>query len=177
MLGLPVPPPPPSVPAVEPDTRGATTIREQLDKHRTQATCKSCHAHIDPAGFALENFDVFGGWRDNYRGLGDGQKVTGFGKNGQPFAFHAAAKVDSSGILPDGRPFKDVRDLKNLILKDERQVARNLVRQLVVYGTGAPVRFGDRPAVEAILDRARPTSYGVKSLIQALVESELFRSK
>ena len=75
ILGQPVPPPPPSVPAVEPDIRGATTIREQLAKHRTQATCSACHAKIDPPGFALESFDVFGGWRDHYRALGDGQKV------------------------------------------------------------------------------------------------------
>ena len=75
ILGQPVPPPPPAVPAVEPDIRGATTIREQLDKHRTQATCSACHARIDPPGFALESFDVFGGWRDHYRALGDGEKV------------------------------------------------------------------------------------------------------
>lgn len=177
ILGQTVPPPPPSVPAVEPDIRGATTIREQLEKHRTQATCKSCHAKIDPAGFALESFDVFGGWRDRYRALGEGEAVPGFGKNGQPFSFHKAQPVDSSGVLPDGRHFSDVRDLKRLLLQDERQVARNLVRQLVIYSTGAPVGFGDRPKVESILDRAKPEGYGVKSLIHGIIESELFRSK
>src|SRR5262249_12579340 len=72
ILGQPPPPPPPSVPAVEPDTRGATTIRAQLDKHRTLQTCAACHAKIDPAGFALENFDVMGGRRDRYRALTEG---------------------------------------------------------------------------------------------------------
>jgi hypothetical protein len=177
ILGKPVPPPPASVPAVEPDTRGATTIRQQLDKHRTQASCNVCHAKIDPAGFALENFDVFGGWRDRYRALGEGEKAPGIGKNGQRFAFRYAQPVDPSGSLPDGRRFQDVRELKRLLLADERQIARNLAGQLIVFATGAPVRFGDRPKVEAILDRAASKGYGVKSLIQFIVESDLFRNK
>jgi len=177
ILGKIVPPPPPNLPAIDPDTRGATTIREQLDKHRTQATCRSCHAMIDPPGFALESFDVFGGWRDHYRALGEGQRVSGYGKNGQPFAFHTAKPVDCSGALQDGRAFQDVRDLKHLLLQDERQIARNLVQQLVTYSTGAPVRFADRPKIEAVLDRAKPGGYGVKSLIHAIIQSELFRNK
>jgi hypothetical protein len=177
ILGQPVPPPPPNIPAVEPDTRGAVTIRQQLDKHRSDATCKSCHAKIDPPGFALENFDVCGGWRDRYRALGDGEKVPGRGKNGQAFAFHAAQPVDASGTLPDGRPFQNIKDFKRLLAKDERQVARNLVRQFITYGTGAPVSFGDRLKVEAILDQAKPSDYGVRSLLQSVVESELFRNK
>lgn len=177
ILGQPVPPPPPTVPAIEPDTRGATTIREQLNKHRTDPSCNSCHAKIDPAGFALENFDVFGGWRDRYRALGPGEKVQGRGKNGLAFDFHLAQPVDATGVLPDGRKFQDVRELKRLLVKDERQIARNLVRQLVTYATGAPVRFGDRPDVEAILDRTSANGYGVQSLIYAIVESELFRNK
>ncbi|HYE17590.1 MAG TPA: DUF1592 domain-containing protein [Tepidisphaeraceae bacterium] len=178
ILGMEVPPPPPSVPAVEPDTRGATTIREQLDKHRSLASCNGCHVKIDPAGFALENFDVMGGWQDRYRALGDGKNATpGIGKNGQKFTFHAGPKVDATGDLPDGRKFADVQGLKKLLVDDERQVARNLVRQLVVYATGAPVRFGDRDRVEAILDRAANGGYGVKSLIREIVLSELFLKK
>jgi len=177
ILGKTVPPPPASVPAVEPDTRGATTIRAQLDQHRTQPSCNVCHAKIDPAGFALENFDVFGGWRDQYRALGEGEKASGIGKNGQRFAFRYVQPVDASGVLPDGRRFRDVRELKRLLLTDERQIARNLAGQLIVFATGAPVRFGDRPKLEAILDRAEPSGYGVRSLIQAIIESELFRNK
>jgi hypothetical protein len=85
--------------------------------------------------------------------------------------------VDPSGQLPDGRAFKDVRDLKRLLLQDERQIARNLVRQLVTYSTAAPVRFGDRSTVEAILDKTKPGGYGIKSLIHGVIENELFRSK
>jgi hypothetical protein len=177
ILGVPVPPPPPSVPAVEPDIRGATTIREQLAKHRTQATCRSCHTKIDPPGFALESFDVFGGWRDHYRAIGGSEHAAGFGKNGQPFTFAPGKPVDASGDLADGKHFDDVRGLKHVLLQNERQIARNLVRQLVTYSTGAPVKFGDRPKVEAILDRAKPTGYGVKSLVHAIIDSELFRNK
>ncbi len=177
IIGKPPPPPPPSVPAIEPDIRGATTIREQLDKHRSVPECAGCHARIDPAGFALENFDVFGGWRRNYRAVGDGEPVPGFGKNGQPFTFHYAQPVEANGVLPGGEAFRDVRELKRLLVADERQLARNLVRQLATYGTGAPVRFGDRAEIERILDRAKADGYGVRSLIHGIVQSEVFRWK
>src|SRR5262249_48933689 len=137
ILGMPPPPPPPSVPAVEPDTRGATTIRAQLDRHRTLQTCAACHARIDPAGFALENFDVMGGWRDRYRAIAEGPQAPGIGHNGQKFTFCDGPTVDASGTLPDGRTFGDIRALKRLLMNDERQLARNLTRQLVVYATGA----------------------------------------
>jgi mono/diheme cytochrome c family protein len=177
ILGMPPPPPPPSVPAVEPDTRGATTIRAQLDKHRTQQSCAACHAKIDPAGFALENFDVMGGWRDRYRAISEGPPEPGIGHNGQKFAFHPGAPVDAGATLPDGRTFGDIRELKRLLADDEEQVARNLTRQLVVYATGAPVRFGDRPHIERILDRARPGHFGVRTLIHEIVQSDLFLNK
>ncbi|HEX4946993.1 MAG TPA: DUF1592 domain-containing protein [Blastocatellia bacterium] len=177
ILGKPIPPPPPGTPAVEPDIRGATTLRQQLEKHRTNASCNACHAKMDPAGFALENFDVFGAWRDKYRALAEGEKAPGIGKNGQKFAFRYIQPVDASGSLPDGRSFKDIRALKRLLLEDERQIARNLTNQLLVFATGAPVQFADRPKVEAILDRAATKNYGVKSLIQLIIESDIFRSK
>src|SRR5262249_54828809 len=79
LLGNPPPPPPASVPAVEPDIRGATTIRDQLARHRTQPSCNACHRNIDPAGFALESFDVMGAWRERYRSVGEGERVKGFG--------------------------------------------------------------------------------------------------
>jgi mono/diheme cytochrome c family protein len=177
ILGRPVPPPPPGVPAIEPDIRGAVTLRQQLEKHRSQQSCNVCHAKIDPAGFALESFDVMGGWRDRYRADGEGKPDVGIGKGGQKFTFHSALPVDPSGELPDGRKFADVRDLKRLLLADEPQVARNLVRQLAVYATGAPIRFSDRPEIETILERTRADQYGVRSLIRELVQSRLFREK
>ena len=177
IVGKPPPPPPSSVPAIEPDTLGAKTIRQQLDAHRQQQACAACHAKIDPAGFALENFDVLGGWRERYRALGDGEKVPGFGKNGQPFTFHWALPVDASGVMPDGRSFADIRQLKRLLLDDQDQIARNLARQLTIYATGAPIRFGDRPAIEQALAQTRDSKYGVRSLVHAIVQSELFLTK
>lgn len=178
LIGKPPPPPPPSVPAVEPDIRGAATIRQQLEKHRTLENCASCHVKIDPPGFALESFDVMGGFRERYRAMGEpAQAAPGIGRGGQKFAFHLALPVDSSGETPEGKPFADVREFKRRLLEDEAQIARNLVRQLVVYATGAPVRFSDRAAVEAILGRARTGGYGVRTLVHELVQSELFRRK
>ena len=177
ILGQKPPPPPPSVPAVEPDIRGAVTIRQQLEQHRTLESCSACHTRIDPAGFALENFDVMGGWRDRYRATGNGTPEQGFAKSGQKFAFHYALPVDATGELPDGRKFSDVRELKQLLLSDEKQIARNLVRQLATYATGAPVRFADRAQMDAIMEAASTSHYGVRSLVHELVQSDLFRSK
>src|SRR6185295_15472775 len=177
ILGLQTPPPPPTVEAVEPDIRGAVTIRQQLEKHRTNASCAACHSKMDPPGFALESFDVMGGFRQRYRAVSD--KVTpvkGFGVNGQAFKFHYALPVDSAGELPDGRPFKDVREFKKLLLQDEAPIARNLVRQLTIFATGAPVRFSDRAEIERILDETRGSQFGVRGIVHAIVQSKLFQN-
>ena len=99
------------------------------------------------------------------------------GKGGQKFTFHAALPVDASGQLPDGRPFQDIREFKQRLLTDEAQIARNLARQLTVYATGAPIRFGDRARIEALLQRARARNYGVRTLVHEVVQSDLFRKK
>jgi hypothetical protein len=178
ILGQSVPPPPSGVPAVDPDTRGAVTIRQQLDKHRADASCAACHNNIDPQGFALENFDVMGGWRDRYRGdAKDKIPELGQGKNGWPFEFHYSLPVESQGQLSDGRKFNNVQEFKQLILQDEAQIARNLARHLAVYATGAPIRFGDRATVEQILEKTKTDQYGVRSLVHAIVESDLFLNK
>jgi hypothetical protein len=178
LLGKPSPPPPP-VPAVEPDLRGTTTIREQLAKHRDQASCAACHSKIDPPGFALESFDVMGGFRDRYRAVAGPKddRPPGRGMNGQPFGHKPGPPVDATGELPDGRRFADVKEFKKLLLTDEEQIARNLVHQLVVSATGAPVGFADRPEVEAMLKRTAADGYGVRSLVHAVVQSELFLTK
>jgi hypothetical protein len=119
-----------------------------------------------------------GAWRDRYRGVAEDKPgEPGRGKNGQPFEWHFGLPVDAAGQLPDGRPFHDIREFKRLVLESEQLVARNLVRQLATYATGAPVRFGDRAAVEDILRVTAPGGHGVRSLVHALVQSELFRSK
>jgi hypothetical protein len=177
ILGQKPPPPPPSVPAVEPDIRGAVTIRQQLEKHRTLESCAACHAKIDPAGFALENFDVMGGWRERYRSEAGGELAQGIAKSGQKFAFHYAMPVDASGELPDGRKFRDIREFKQLLLDNEEQLARNLAQQLIVYATGAPIRFSDRPAIGKILANSQAECYGVRTLVHEIVQSELFLEK
>jgi hypothetical protein len=177
ILGQKPPPPPPNLPAVEPDIRGAVTIRQQLEKHRTLESCNTCHAKMDPPGFALENFDVMGGWRERYRSESGGELAQGIAKSGQKFAFHYALPVDATGELPDGRKFKDIREFKQLLLDNEKQLARNLARQLAIYATGAPIRFADRPQIEAILERASSSHYGLRSLIHELIQSDLFLKK
>jgi hypothetical protein len=133
---------------------------------------------MDPPGFALESFDVMGAFRERYRAVSnDIPPVKGYGMNGQKLEFHWGLPVDSAGELPDGRSFKDVRDFKKLLLKDETALARNLVRQLSVFATGAPVGFTDRPEIEPILARAKAREFGVRTLIEELIQSPLFQSK
>jgi hypothetical protein len=121
--------------------------------------------------------------------MGDGVPEKGLAKSGQKFAFHYALPVDASGELPRNGgivKFADIRDFKRLLLDDEKQVARNLARQLAVYATGAPVRFSDRAQIEQVLENAergtpnaeRTTNhYGVRSLIHGVVQSDLFLNK
>ena len=177
ILGLETPPPPP-VPAIEPDIRGAVTIRQQLDRHRSDPTCASCHTKMDPPGFALESFDVMGAWRDRYRAVSEDVKpAPGVGMNGQRFVFHYALPVDCAGELPDQRKFADVRELKKMLLEEEVSIARNLARQLTIYATGAPVRFSDRDQIEQLLIRTADREYGVRGLIMEIVQSDLFQTK
>ncbi len=177
ILGYETPPPPP-VPAVEPDIRGAVTIRQQIEAHRADASCASCHARMDPPGLALESFDVMGAWRDRYRAVNDqvpGEK--GIGLDGQRFKFHYALPVDASGELLDGRQFDDVRQLKKMLIEDEATIARNVVKQLMIYASGAPIGFADRQEIEAILARTRTGNYGVRSIVHEIVQCKLFQYK
>ena len=178
IMGLEIPPPPSGVAAVEPDIRGAKTIREQLALHRADQSCNVCHVKFDPVGFALESFDVAGGWRNRYRSVGeDGDAVDGIGKNGHAFKFRLAQMVDCSGKMADGRTFAGIGELKRLLVTEERQIARNFVHRLIVYATGAPVGFNDRHDVEQILDGAEKSRYGIRSLLHGIVQSKIFAIK
>jgi len=174
LLGEPPPPPPPNVPAVEPDIRGAKTIRDLMALHTKIESCSACHARFDPVGLALENFDILGGWRTRYRSMEQGERVTGIDRAGHDFSYALAAPVDASGRLLDGRKFNDVRELKALLAANPRQLARNLLQQFTVYATGTPVRFSDRPEVEQMLDACEGSGYGVRDLLAALVRSKIF---
>ena len=159
LLGRHVPPPPPGIPAVEPDIRGAVSIRDQLDKHRSEESCASCHAKIDPAGFALEVFDPVGVFRTAY-----GPKKT-------------SAKVDPSGVTPDGTPFAGLREWKAHYLKQPERMAAAFAQHFLTYATGAPLRFSDRLEVEALVEEVGKKGHGVRSLIEACLESPVFLSK
>lgn len=182
IIGQPVPPPPPNVPAVEPDIRGATTIREQLAKHRATDNCSSCHSRIDPPGFALENYDVIGGWRDRYRVVAEQKdwvrnRVGPLAKYLAAWQYGLGQPIDAGDTLPDGRAFSDIAELQMLLLDDPEQIARCLTEKLVTYATGQPVGISDHQAVNQILAKARTSDYGLRSLIHAVVASELFQKK
>ncbi|WP_395737595.1 DUF1592 domain-containing protein [Prosthecobacter sp.] len=174
LIGQPPPPPPASVPAVEPDIRGAKTIRDLLALHTKSKSCAACHARFDPVGLALENFDILGGWRTNYRGLEEGKRIDGIDRAGHSYSYTIASPVDTNGKLLDGRTFKDVSQLKTLIASDPRQLARNLLHQFTLYSTGTPVRFSDRPEIESMLDACAKDGYRVQDLMHALVQSHTF---
>lgn len=187
ILGQPPLPPPPDVPAVEPDVKGATTIREQLAKHRSDAACASCHARFDPPGFALESFDVIGGWRDFYRAT-EGKKAPEFSRIFRAYltpenefknhvSFRDGQPVDPSGELIDGRKFADLREYQTVLVGETKSFSRNLANQLVLYATGAPVEFADRPAVDEILKGAGGANPQVMELVHQIVQSSLFLKK
>jgi len=174
LIGQHPPPPPPGVPGVEPDIRGAKTIRELIAQHTKSQSCATCHARFDPVGLALENFDILGAWRTRYRGTSDGERITGIDRAGHDFAFTLAAKIDASGQLADGRQFANIHDLKAIFAANSRQLARNLLHQFTLYSTGTPVQFSDRREIEALLDACATDGYRVRDLVHALVQSPIF---
>ena len=178
ILGTPPDPPPKNVAAIEPDIRGATTIREQLDKHRNQPACATCHANLDPPGFALENFDVTGRWRTNYRAIPDSAKDKVVNVPGTDVRFYTQGRpVDPSFIMADGRPFKDVDEFKQLILAQPEQLAHCVTEKLITHFTGAQMQFADREVVEAIVHRAASSDYGLRTLLHEVIQSRVFTHK
>lgn len=179
ILGHPTSPPPDNVGAVEPDTRGAITLREQLAKHRDVKSCSACHQRIDPPGFALECFDPIGGFRERYRTMAKSGERPGISR--APFTwawirFRVGLPVDASGKMPDGEPFSNIHEFKKLLVRDPDQLARNLARKLLTYATGRKISFADRRAVEEIVGRSREQGYGFRSLVHAVAQSELIRN-
>jgi hypothetical protein len=155
LLGYTPPPPPPDVPVIEPDIRGTVTIREQLVKHREVATCAECHRKIDPLGFALENFDAVGGWRDQYE---------------------AKTPIDSAGEFPGGDSFRTVSEFRELLGGRQDQFNRCLTEKLMTYALGRELEVGDRPGIDQILTELDRTKGGLRYLIHLVVLSELFQN-
>ncbi len=182
ILGRPAAPPPPNVPAIEPDIRGAVTIREQLAKHRSTEACAGCHSRIDPPGFALENYDVIGGHRERYRIATDrknwvNNRVGPLAKYLAAYQYGEGAAVEAGDVLPDGRRFSNLDEFEELLLEDPEQIARCVAEKLVTYATGHPVGVGDHEEIDRILAETQSTNHGLRSLVHAVVASELFRNK
>jgi hypothetical protein len=176
ILGKPVKAPPPNVPAIEPDIRGAKSMREQVAKHRELESCAVCHDRMDPPGLALENYDVIGGWRTNYRSAGEGQVVK-LEVEGRKVQYKTGLPVDASGEMPDGRTFKDIDGLKKLILADRAQVARCVTEKLLTYATGAGMSFADKVEIDSMVAKAADKNHGLRTLIHLVVQSRAFQSK
>lgn len=178
ILGTPPDPPPSNVPAVEPDIRGATTIREQLSKHRDFPACAECHAKIDPPGFALENYDVAGRWRTHYRVIPTNaiDKIVRIpGSNVRLYSQGPA--VESNYSLDNGRSFADIREFKQILLEDKIKLARCFVGKLITYLTGATPDFADREVIEQIVSKAASSDYGIRDLIHGVIQSRVFTYK
>lgn len=183
VLGIPRQQVPPNTPAIEPDATGAVTIRQMIEKHRADAACATCHSKMDPPGLALENFDVIGGYRDRYR-LAGGPKpeepqisLVTLAAYGNRVNMRLGPEVDASGELANGQKFADLSEYRNLLLEKDDVLANNMVRQLMIYATGAGIRFSDRAGIDAIVARTESSKHGMRSLIQEIVASKLFQSK
>ena len=174
LLNDPAPPPPPGISAVDPDTRGTTTIREQLTKHRSDPNCAACHAKIDAPGFALEAFDPVGGLRSRYRSNGQGDLPPEKGQTDWKVEYKLGPTVDASGELRDGRAFRDTATFVDLLASDDEKLARAFVAHLARYATGTEISFADRAEIRRIVAQTKATGYGLRSLLHALAQSPLF---
>ena len=156
ILGSPLPPPPPDVPALDEESLGkAASLRDQMEKHRTNAICASCHSRMDPLGFALENYDAIGKWRE----------------------MDGAFPVDASGRLPNGKTFDGPAEMRAILADMEPEFARTLTEKLLTYGLGRGLERYDRRTVQGIVRRATEADSGLQTLILEVVKSLPFQSR
>jgi hypothetical protein len=156
ILGTPPAPPPDNVPPIDPDVRGAASMRQLLSKHRDNPACYECHRKIDPLGFALENFDPIGAWRAKYE---------------------KGAAIDTSGELPGGQAFNDVAGLKKVLVERKDQFARMLTERVLSYACGRRIEPLDRPEVNRIVKELAARGYGFRDLIELAATSSIFQAK
>jgi len=158
--GVPPATPPPGVPTLDEKDVGTTkalTMREMMAKHRSNPTCASCHAVMDPLGLALENFDATGRWRDRDR--------------------YAGVAIDSSGKLPDGTPVNSPDDVRNALLRRPEQFAQTFTEGLMTYATGQKLEPWDIPTVRRIVRGAAGSDYRFSAIVQSVVHSDQFRMR
>jgi hypothetical protein len=163
VLGDPPPPPPESVPALTPDTRGASTIRDLMKAHTSDERCARCHTKIDPYGFLFENFDAIGQWREAY-------PVANAKKDQWP-------RVDPASVLPNGTTLNDIVALKQHLLADPRPFVRCLTRKLFTYAIGRAPDYPESKTLNALADSHLTEQRGLKDLIRDLVLHECFRTR
>ena len=158
IFGLPVPPPPPGVDTDLDQEPGSqpVSIRERLAQHRRSPACAACHSVIDPLGFALENFDVIGGWRT-------------IDESGQP--------VDAAGTTASGLPVEGLAGLRALLLDQPHQFPRTVTEKLLAYALGRRLEYYDRPTVRQVVRDATADDYRWSSLIVGIVKSPTFRMR
>jgi hypothetical protein len=158
LLGTTPPPPPPDVPSlVEDANTAAMTMRQRMELHRTNAVCASCHQMMDPLGFALENFDGLGRWRD---------------VNGAD-----GTAIDSSGTLPDGTPFQGPAGLREVLMSKQEIFLETFTERLLTYGLGRGVEYYDMPAIRKITHDAAENDYRWSSIITGIVHSMPFQMR
>jgi mono/diheme cytochrome c family protein len=160
ILGVPPAMPPADVPTLNDadiGTQKALTVRELIAKHRASPTCSSCHAVMDPLGFALENFDAVAQWRDRDR--------------------YAGQIIDSVGELPDGTVLKGPDDLRKALLKKPDQFVQTFTEKLLMYATGSKTEYFDMPTVRRIVDASAKDGYRFSSIANGIVGSEQFRMR
>ncbi|OAI56531.1 hypothetical protein AYO49_04105 [Verrucomicrobiaceae bacterium SCGC AG-212-N21] len=176
ILGVTPQPPPPGTPGVEPDIRGAKTMREILDKHRSMESCNGCHRVIDPPGFALENYDVIGGWRDRFRSLGEGEQVS-VRIEGRKVRYRLGPPVDAAGQLPSGVAFKDFPEFQKLLVASQDRVTQCVSEKLLTFATGREMGFSDRADISRIVTASKEKNHGIRELVHLVVQSPLFLNK
>jgi hypothetical protein len=157
ILGTPPPPPPKNVPALTPDTRGATTPREMLAAHMADKACASCHSRIDPIGFMLENFDPVGNWRELW------PKVN--------------TPIDSTGVLRDGTTIHDITDFKAWLVDNIDLFSKCISEKLLTYATGRVPNYAERYEIEQLVKQNHANGNGFQDLFLDLITSETFRTK
>jgi mono/diheme cytochrome c family protein len=164
ILGKTPPPPPANVPAIEPNspTSPKATLRDKLEAHRNDANCAACHAKIDPLGIVWDNYNAVGQWRTH-------EKV--------PAGVGADPVVNPTGVMPDGRPFKDSVEFKKLLLEDRDKVARAFIEHLSTYALRRALAFDDQDDLRAIQAEAKKNGYRVKDIIRAVALSDLMRKR
>lgn len=171
LLGTPPAPPPPDVEPIDPDVRGAKSVKQLLEKHRSVETCADCHDKIDPFGFPLEFFDPVGGYRPTY------YRSRYWKRSQHTTVFFPSFPIDGSATLASGESFQDPRGLKKALLGKKDLLAKNLTGKLLTYGTGRKMTLLDEEEIRKIASKAMSQGKGFRDLIVTVANSKIFNQR